>query len=309
MPAGAACGRSASSAQAMAAFEKALALRVSSRDRGGEAATRYEMARALADQDRLDDARAALEQALAIVESVRSGFTVQNISVAYFATVQSYYRSYIDLLMRSHRRTPAAGFDVQALDALARARARGLLDLLNEAGANVTADVPAALTDRQRELRRRISFIERQLAELTASAGAERARLDRQVAELVDAAEVLEAGIKESSRAYAALARPAPLSATRTQGLLDGETTLLVYGLGDERLYAWIITRQSITAFDIAGVEDVRRRALAAARSFEGQSPGRTRRDGGQSTVGGFATAGAEQPDPEAGRRGFTHAA
>jgi tetratricopeptide (TPR) repeat protein len=256
-------------AQAMAAFDVALSLRIASRDRGGEAATRYEMARALADQNRLDDARSALEQTLALVESVRSGFTVQNISVAYFATVQSYYRSYIDLLMRSHRRDPTAGFDVQALDALARARARGLLDLLTEAGANVSADVPAALVDRQRELRRRISFTERQLAELTADAGAQRARLDRQVADLVNAAEVLEADIKESSRAYAALVRPAPLSAGRTQALLDDQTTLLVYGMGEVQAYAWIITRQSITAFDVAGIEEVRRGAFAAARSFE----------------------------------------
>jgi hypothetical protein len=140
---------------------------------------------------------------------------------------------------------------------------------LNEAGANVTADVPATLIDRQRELRRRISFIERQLADLPASAGAERARLDRQVADLVDSAEVLEAAIKESSRSYAALARPAPLSPARTQALLDDETTLLVYGMGGTRAYAWVVTRQSITAFDLAGVEDVRRRALAAVHAFE----------------------------------------
>ncbi len=263
-------------APAAEAFETALALRVSSGDRHGEAATRYELARVLASQGRLDEARSGFEDTLAIVESVRAGFTVQNISVAYFATVQSYYRSYVDLLMRLHQRRPADGFDTQGLNVLTRARARGLLDLLNEAGANLAADVPPALVERQRELRGRISFLERQLADLTAAAGDQRARLDRQLPELVDAAEVLEAAMKDRSRSYAALVRPPPLGVARTQGLLDDATTLLVYGMGETRAYAWIVTREAIASFDLGAVADVRRRARAAAAAFEATRLGGT---------------------------------
>ena len=279
---------------AAAAYEEALALRVSAGDRNGEADTRFELARVRAGQGRLDEARALMEQCLALVESVRSGLSVQNVSLAYFATVQRYYRSYVDLLMGSYRQDPSRRGDLQALDVITRARARGLLDLMHEAGADVMADVPPPLVARHLEVRRRISFSERRLAEL--QTGAERSRLERQIGELVDQAEALEAEMKESSPAYAALSRPLPASIQRTQQLLDGETTLLVYGMGDARMYAWTITRESVVAVDLADRAVVQRAAAAAARAFEASRLGGTVTGSGGGAAGD-ATALAHLSD------------
>jgi tetratricopeptide (TPR) repeat protein len=257
------------SAEALSAYDNALTMRVAAGDRSGEAATRHEMARALADQGRLDEARLAMERSLALVESIRSGLSVQDVRLAYFATVQDYYRWYVDLLMRLHERDTSAGFDRQAFDVLARARARGLLDLLSEAGADISADLPPALVARHRDVRHRISFLERERVERPAPALARREALERQMGDLVDEAEALEAEMKEGSPTYASLTRLSPLSIAQTQDLLDVDTTLLVYGIGEARTYAWVITRESIATFDLADHARVAQLALAAARAFE----------------------------------------
>jgi CHAT domain-containing protein len=58
--------------------------------------------------------------------------------------------------------------------------------------------------------------------------------------------------IRESAPRYAALTQPQPLSSKEIQQqLLDEETALLEYALGDDRSYLWLITQQKIVSYEL----------------------------------------------------------
>jgi CHAT domain-containing protein/tetratricopeptide (TPR) repeat protein len=257
-------------ASALDAFERALALRRVADDRVGEAETRYQLARLRAAEGALDTARTEIESSIALAESQRTNLATPGLRTSYFSTVQTYYRWYVDLLMRLHDAQPRAGFARRALDVSERSRARGLLDRLNEAGADVLADVDPELVQRQHRIRQMISVDANRRDELPATATAERRDLDTNIASLLTEYEAVQAEILETSQRYAALAQPTPLGDTGIQALLDDDTTLVVYVLGIEKVYAWVITRSDIrvtTLGDPRRLERLTRRALAAMAS------------------------------------------
>ncbi len=56
---------------------------------------------------------------------------------SYFASKQKYHEFYIDLLMQLHQQNPSKGYDVLALQASERSRARSLRALLNKSDRNI----------------------------------------------------------------------------------------------------------------------------------------------------------------------------
>src|SRR5207253_797453 len=152
----------------------------------------------------------------------------------------SYYQLYIETLMALHRARPTEGFDAQALQASERARARGLLELLAEAGVDVRRGGDPALLARERALRLALSAkADQHLRVLTGGAptGEHVNALTKEIAALADEYEQVLALIRQASPRYAALTQPAPLDLQEIQTLLDPDTLLLEYSLGEERSY------------------------------------------------------------------------
>jgi hypothetical protein len=58
-----------------------------------------------------DQARRAFEEAMVIIESLRTNITGQEARATYLASVREPYDLYIDLLMRLHRQSPLARHD------------------------------------------------------------------------------------------------------------------------------------------------------------------------------------------------------
>src|SRR5205085_1464042 len=143
-------------AHAQALYDAALPLRRRVADREGEAATLYGLARIARDNGAFDEARRQIAAAIAIVEQVRISVTSDQLRAAYLARVRDYYEFLIDLLMQTAGRETATNF-AAALEASERAMTRSLLDLLNEAGANIREGVDPHLLARERELRQRFN--------------------------------------------------------------------------------------------------------------------------------------------------------
>ncbi|HXF40630.1 MAG TPA: tetratricopeptide repeat protein, partial [Blastocatellia bacterium] len=240
--------------KAIGYYSESLPLWRTAGDLTGEAGTLYGLARAERDLGNLTQSRAKIEAALAIVESLRVRYKRQALRASYFASVQKYYDFYIDLLMRLNRTRRSDGNDAIALEANERARARGLLDMLTEARADIRQGVDAALLDRERSLQQKISAraeLQMQLAasktsrELVSAASKEIETLTNQLQEL-------EAQIRASSPRYAALTQPRPRKLKQIQqDVLDSDTLLLEYSLGEERSYLWVVSRTSLTAYEL----------------------------------------------------------
>src|SRR6185295_10478035 len=219
------------------------------------------------DKGNLLEARNQIEAALKIVESLRTKIASEELRASYFASAQKYYGFYIDLLMRLHDLNRSGGFDAAALEASEKARARSLLDLLTEANADIRQGVDPKLLDRERSLQQLLSAkAERQIRLLGGKHTEEQAAAAaREVQALTIEYAELEGQIKATGPRYAALTQPQPLSVRAVQQqVLDSDTMLLEYALGDERSFLWAVTQTSLASYELPKRADIE----ALARRF-----------------------------------------
>ncbi|HZS07392.1 MAG TPA: CHAT domain-containing protein [Blastocatellia bacterium] len=240
--------------------QQALKLSRDVGDRMREAKVRYGIARIERDRNRLRQARGQIEDSIKIVDSLRSKLSSPDLRAAYRNSVQQYYDLYIDVLMRMHKRQPRSGLAAAALHASERARARSLLELLAEAGADIRQGVAPELVARERELEEQLNDkTAEQIRLLTTRAKQEQVaaateELDRLTAELRD----VRTQIRTSSPRYAALTQPQPLKVSDIQRqLLDPNTLLLAYALGEKNSYLWAVSRTSLRSFTLPGRDEI----------------------------------------------------
>lgn len=237
--------------QALPGLERALTIARAARLPFGEAEALYQTARAERALGRAAAAREHAAAALDSIERVRAGIGSPDLRASYSAVKDEAYQLHRDLLMEAHRAAPGEGHERAALATVERARARTLLELLQEAGVEAREEADPALLDRQASLERRLSAKgERALRERDAAA---RASLEEEQDALLRELDLVEAEVRAGRPGYAALTRPRPLAATEVQALLDPETVLLSYSLGRERSYLWIVTRESFESAELPG--------------------------------------------------------
>jgi CHAT domain-containing protein/Tfp pilus assembly protein PilF len=275
--------------KALDLYRQALQLSRAVEDRSTEASVLHRIAMVKRDRGELTEARANLEDALVIVEHLRTRIAGQELRSSYFASVHQFFESYIDVLMRLYRLDPAGGYDALALQAAERARARSLLDSLLEARAKIRQGIAPELLERERTLRRKLDATAEQQARLFSSdhTDEQAAALKHETETLLIQYQEIEVEIRTNSPRFAALMQPSPLSLTEIQQqVLDSNTLLLEYALGDERSYLWAVTPSSVKTFELpsrAEVEAATRRVyeLLTARNkhikFEKLDEQRTR--------------------------------
>lgn len=246
-------------------FSKALSVFREIENRSGEAMMLYRIATAQKQLGQIDEARRNITAALDIVETIRGNIASTDLRSSYFSTVQQYYDLYIDLLMREHRARPNENFNFAALQISEQARARSLLDLLQEAKADVRQSGDAKLLRREKEL---LELINGKAAQQTQAFSDPRKaelakRLGEEITLLSDEYESLQAGIRRNNPRYADLLHATPLTLADVQRSLDPQTLLLEYRLGDERSYLWLVSQTKLESFELpprAEIEGLARR-------------------------------------------------
>lgn len=234
---------------------QALPLARAAGDRSGEASTLYNMARAARTGGRLAEALKQIEAAVEIIESVRSKVGSEELRLSYFAAVHEYYRLYISVLMGLDRQEPASGHATAALQVSERARARTLLETLNEAGAEIRQGCPPELLEREHTLKRLLrARAEYQLRLLNSGQTEEAEPVSEELHRLASQYHEVEAQIREQSPGYAALTQPQFVSIRDVQAELRGEDTLLLeYALGDEESYLWAVSPDTVESYRLPG--------------------------------------------------------
>lgn len=198
-------------------------------------------------------------------EAVRAGFRAQ---------YENYYKHYADLLI--HQAKPDRAFDV-----LERSRARTLLETLAVARVDIHAGVSSDLLGQERALRASItSRSERRISLLAGKHSDEQvASLDQEIKDLLAQYEQVESRIRENSPRYADLTQPQPLAARDVQRMLNSDTILLEFALGEERSYVLAVTPGSVAAYELprrSEVESVARTVhdslTARGRKIQGEA-------------------------------------
>jgi CHAT domain-containing protein len=148
-----------------------------------------------------------------------------------------------------------------ALETSERARARVLFDILAEARVEPRGGSDAALAEllrRRQELQHRLDHKAALQARLLAAKApaVELTSVDVDLSQLAAEYDDVEAQMRARSPRYAGLTRPQPLSAAEIQSqLLDDQTILLEYSLGERRSYLWVVASSKIKWFELPGRE------------------------------------------------------
>lgn len=246
--------------RAIGYYEQALAINREVKNRLSEADTLYNWALAERAQGNFPAARTRVEESLRVNESTRSEVISPESRASFLTAVQSSYQLYTDVLMRQHQAEPTKGFDALAIEVSERQRARSLLDLLAEAGADRRQGVDPALIERESSLGKQLNDKAGLL--MQADKPEQVDALKKEIGQLENDYEREQAAIRKASPKYAALTQPQPLKLKEIQAQLDADTLLLEYALGEDRSYLWAITRDSLASYDLPKEELVQRSAL-----------------------------------------------
>ncbi|HLJ86070.1 MAG TPA: CHAT domain-containing protein [Candidatus Angelobacter sp.] len=234
------------------------------------------LASAIKSKGDLGTAGQLFEKALSVLEAqialLGGG---QETHVGFRAQHIHYYLDYVDLLMLNHK--PELAFQV-----LERSRARSLVEMLSEAHTNIHTGVNPNLLEQERSLRARItSRSDRRMKMMPRETPADQvAAVESELAELLGQYQKVEGAIRSSSPSYASLIQPQPLTASQVQEtLLDEDTLLLEYALGEERSYVWAISRTQVASSELSKrseIEEAARRVYesltARSRSVRGET-------------------------------------
>lgn len=245
-------------------FRRALAiLEKAAPDTTDHAETLAALAAISRSRGQLDEALTLYTRALEALDSqtarlggrgeVRAGFR---------AKYENYYREYSDLLIA--RSKPETAFEI-----LERSRSRTLLEILAAAHVDVRKDADPILLEKEHSLQtdikgksgRRVRLLSEKHTDQQIKA------IEQEISDLTVEYQDVEAQIRSTSPAYAALTQPQPLSAKEIQEqLLDPDTLLLEYSLGEERSYVFAVTPDSLQAFPLPKRAEIDK---AARRAYE----------------------------------------
>jgi CHAT domain-containing protein len=238
-------------------------------------------------QDHLAAARAHMEEALRLGEDNRTRASSDELRASLFSTRQDSYNFYIDLLMRMRASTPGEDLAARALEASERSRARSLIDMLGESGADVHEGADPKLLAREKQITEELNAKGARLLPLAGQTSARVTELQQEIRDLEREYQEVRAAIRQTSPRYAALTQPQPLTLKAIQShVLDPDTLLLEYALGPERSYLWVVGATSLQSFELparalieAKTERVYELLTARAAAIRGETTAaRTRR-------------------------------
>jgi CHAT domain-containing protein/tetratricopeptide (TPR) repeat protein len=256
--------------KALEFYNQSLPLRRTVGDKEGEALTLYNIAYLERQRGNFNEALTQVEAAIKLIENLRTKITSQELRASYFASKQDYYKFYIDLLMQLHKQQPSKGYDALALHTNERARARSLLEILTEANADIRQGVDPNLLEQERNLQQQLNALEQNRVKLLSSQYSNRqlTNIKQEIENLLTQLEFIKAQIRAKSPRYAALKYPEPLTLEQIQQqVLDDDTLLLEYSLGQERSYLWAVTKTGITSYELPKQVDIE----AVAQQFYNQ--------------------------------------
>jgi CHAT domain-containing protein/tetratricopeptide (TPR) repeat protein len=157
----------------------------------------------------------------------------------------------------------ALAYATEALTVAERGRARSLLDMLSEGGGEITEGVPAELLQKKRENLRHQQEVAALLTGVSLGGDVSNDALEdaeKNLNSLQSEYESIENQIRTASPRYAALTSPRTLKLEEIRGqVLDEQTALLEYSLGEERSYLFAVTREGLTVSRLPARAEVER--------------------------------------------------
>jgi CHAT domain-containing protein/tetratricopeptide (TPR) repeat protein len=256
--------------EALKTFRRALPLSEEATDSGTVIDTFCNLARAERALGHLDAALELINRSLRKIEELRTDVGSADLRASYFSGVRKNYDAAIDILTDLERARSGNGFAAEALLMSEKSRARALLDLIRESGADFRRDAPKELVDREAELS---GLIQHQaqyqmLLKLNGKDSSEIAELEDQIVQFRSEYQQIQAKIREQNPRALSLSQFEPLSLHDIQKELGEDDVLLEISLGDERSHLWMVTPNSFQYFQLPSRQVIEERAKELYRLF-----------------------------------------
>jgi CHAT domain-containing protein len=284
--------------RSLALLDESLTIRRRILDRPGEVITLGELSETKRLQGRLAEAVGDSRAAVDLEEALRERLTSPELRSSFVAFQHSKYELLIDLLEQRQRAEPTAGYGAEALGVAERARTRVLLDSLLESHVDLREGIEPALRERERVLQRQLTDVSARLSRtLARNADAKPGETGLRLEQLADDYQKLQAEIRRTSPGYAAVTQHRGLSATEIQQtVLDDDSVLLEFELGEESSWLWAVTPASVDSIQLPPRRDIDRlarslyRALTSRTRQAGEASEKSAaRDLGRILLGGIA--------------------
>lgn len=254
-------------------LREALALALDLGDVGREAPLRALLSRVARRRGAAGEARHLMETSLNLRESVRTDLVDPLLRASYQSRSLDDYIEYLDQLL-----DPAVGGDEEsrlaaAFEVAERAKARMLVDLLFEAQVTLDRGVPDELLTQRGTVAAKLTSAGRELRRVL-DGGAdpdaeESARIRREIAVLEQTLDALEWRARRASPRYSDLRYPEPSSLDAARELLDPDTVLLEYALGETRSYLFVVSTAGAELLSLPPRGELRSSVQAMRRSLE----------------------------------------
>ncbi len=236
-----------------------------------QASARLCQAKALDALGRLPDAEREAEEALALIEEVRAELESPLGRERFLAAKREYVEFYVDLEMRLESLQGDGSHAAKALAAAERQQARSLLDGLEELRQGLRQQVDPALAARSEELRAQIREVEEERSGLLAQGSVPTAESrERKLSSLIEEYDRLEGEIRRRSPRYRALTTAPRVSIPElVSQLLDENSDLLVYFLGERASFLWQVSRGQLGWFGLPSRQVIEAQAAKLLRELE----------------------------------------
>jgi CHAT domain-containing protein len=222
------------------------------------------LAKAESKKGNLDAAQTKTEEAITLMEKIRSRVEIAGLRDSFSSNLRNYYAFYIEIMMARHKLAPDKNYAALALQANERARARGLLNLLAESNADIRQGADEKLIQKETTLKNllaaRLENLTKVLNGKTKIETTE--KLKNEVEQIRAEYEQTQTQIRSASPRYAALTQPKTLDLREIQTqVLDDDSVLLEYALGETRSYLWIVTKNDFQTIELPAKAEIEKTA------------------------------------------------
>lgn len=232
--------------QALNYFEQALSLQQGLGDQASLANTLSNIGFIYGVQSNYEESWQYLEQTINLIENIRGSISNSDLKTTYFSTVQDYYGFSVDLLMNLRR-------EKEAFNVSERSRTRTLVELIVESNSEIRdTELSAELRKREQELERNFRALETRRVTLLSreTTDADLEVIGQEYESLLRQQSDLASDIRQANPAYASISYPEPLTVEQIQqDVLDDETVLLQYSLGNQQSYLWVVSDRELQSY------------------------------------------------------------
>ena len=242
-------GETGQTERARASFEQALQLNRMNGDRYAAAETLYSYAFLENKAGQFAAAGRHVAEGIKYFEFVRADILSKQLRTAFVTqNLRKFYELQTEIFLNLNDLNPGGEFALLALKAQERSRARTLLEVISETGVDVRGETNADLLRRERILLDEIGSHDEKLWRSNLPPDeATRKAIEKEIRRLNDEYEGLQEEMRRANPAYAALSEPKiPDIKEIQEQILDGETALVEYALGERGSAVWIVTPDSV---------------------------------------------------------------